>query len=156
MTLIRRHFQNKCRINIGTYQRRMEDVADDTMDIDEDLPATVVVKYLLTQPTYAREAQQLREKKADEIELVPGFEKALEQLRKRRTAERAALESTVRKWGLQLVGRVFERWKNSVAAIKRAASMLGQFLGGRLPVTDGPKPSKFTSIKVKIAKYFYI
>ena len=86
------------------------------------------IEQLLLLQTFSRRAQLLREAKEREHLLLPGFADALKTLKLQRKRAQDTMLSTVKRYQLKQIGKIFRRWHEAARASKRAVEMLSTWL----------------------------
>jgi len=90
-----------------------------------DNSAKRLINHIMKAISYFEEVGRLRDQIHHERNLLPGFQKYLDMLKKQQAAEKRSLELTVKRWQNSMLTRIFTRWKDSIATQKRASRMLG-------------------------------
>ena len=86
------------------------------------------IEQLLLLQTFSRRAQLLREAKEREHLLLPGFADALKTLKLQRKRAQDTMLSTVKRYQLKQIGKIFRRWHEAARASKRAVEMLSTWV----------------------------
>ena len=92
-------------------------------ELDHGMPV-ILMKALLDVPTFSRRAQLLRDEKEHEHILLPEFADALQQLQEQRKKEQDTMISTVKRYQLKVITKIFRRWHGAARAGKKAVEML--------------------------------
>ena len=87
-----------------------------------------LIEHLLPIHTFSRLAHLLREAKEHETSLLPQFEEALAILNVQRAQEIRTMASTVKRYQLKQIAKIFRTWHRQAKASKRAVEMLTTWL----------------------------